>query len=147
GIWDDYQRLAGYYPQRPRPSTFPPLPQRVVFLSGRTEKCAEYLPTVLDAHLQPPYRASHLARIWNRLTAPGFQARPLDIFFLKTQARYRPIRYGDLCQVHRLGSRLLVQTRCGDFMTTGSLTALRIRLPMPLAPVRRGWLVNEAYDG
>jgi hypothetical protein len=117
-----------------------------VFLSGHAEKCTDHLDTVLDAHLQPPYRASRLAKIWNRLSDRDFTPRPLDFFFLKTHARYIPIRYSDLCQVQTFGRELWIETRHTEYRITTSLAAFQARLPIPLARVRRGWLVNEAYD-
>ena len=138
--WDDYQlwvRGGTRGEQKPR---------RVVFLSGRAEKCTDHLSTVLDAHLQPPYRASHLRKVWNRLSGPAAPIRSLDFFFLKTHARYVPVRYPDLYRVRRCRTHLEVQTRHGDYPTTGSLSGFQARLPIPLAHVRRGWLVNEAYE-
>src|SRR6185437_7582162 len=72
-VWDDYQRLRPLLPMSPR---------RVVFLSGRMEKCT-----------------AHLLRIWNKWMEPHFVPRPLDIFFVKSRARFEPVRYGDLRQV------------------------------------------------
>jgi len=134
-LWDDYQRVVSSLAARPR---------RVVFLSGRNEKCTTHLPLALDGHLQPPYRPGHLIRVWNRLSDPQFTPRPLDIFFVKSRARFEPVRYGDLRQVV-LQHGLEVQTRYGDYRTSGSLQAFQSRLPIPLALVRRGCLVNENY--
>jgi hypothetical protein len=137
GEWDAYQLMAARAAQKAR---------HVVFLSGRSEKCTRHLRFVLDGHLQPPYRASQVARICNRLSAPDFTARPLDFFFLKTKGRYIPIRYRDLQEVRRSWSKLHIKTRTADYETTGSLAAFQGRLPIPLTPVRRGLLVNEAFD-
>src|ERR1700722_2535044 len=132
--WDAYQHIAFASPLPP---------PRVVFLSGRAEKCTEHLPLVVDAHLQPPYNAGRLAKIWNRLTGPGFDPRPLDFFFLKNHALYETIRYRDLQQVRKVWGELRVQTRDMEYRMSGSLNAFQERLPIPLARVRRGWLVNE----
>ncbi len=56
--WDDYQLLA---------YTLPILPRRVVFLSGRNEKCTGHLASTVDGHLQPPYLAGPRAQVWHRL--------------------------------------------------------------------------------
>ena len=134
-VWDDYQQLVSSLPSRPR---------RVVFLSGRKEKCTAHLPLAVDGHLQPPYRNGHLIRIWNRLTDPQFIPRPLDIFFIKSRARFEPVRYGDLRQVVLEGG-LQVQTRDTDYRITGSLQAFQDRLPISLTLIRRGCLVNEGF--
>jgi DNA-binding LytR/AlgR family response regulator len=135
--WDEYQLLVARL-------THPPA--RVVFLSGRMEKCTGHLGFLLDAHLQPPYRASKVAKCWSKLLSPDLARRPLDFFFLKTQARYVPIRYSELKQVRRFYNELRIQTRATEYRITGSLAAFQARLPIPLARVRRGLLVNEAYE-
>jgi hypothetical protein len=134
-VWDDYQQLVSSLPSRPR---------RVVFLSGRNEKCTAHLASAVDGHLQPPYRNGHLIRVWNRLSDPQFVPRPLDIFFVKTRARFEPVRYGDLRQVV-LERGLEVQTRFEDYRISGSLQAFQSRLPIPLILIRRGVLVNEGF--
>jgi hypothetical protein len=134
--WDDYQRL--------RP-TLITSPGGVVFLSGRNEKCTAHLPLALDGHLQPPYRSGHLVRIWKRWMGAGFEARPLDIVFIKSRARFEPVRYGDISQVEVEGGGLRVQTRYADFRVSGSLQAFQDRLPVAMAMVRRGCLVNERF--
>jgi hypothetical protein len=134
--WDDYQLLAHSLPQ---------LPQRVVFLSGRNEKCTGHLASTVDGHLQPPYRAGHLAKIWNRMTDPYFIARPLDIFFIKCKARYQPVRYCDIREVSKESGQLRIETRDSEFLVAGSLQAFQERLPVPLAHTSRGCLVNEVY--
>lgn len=136
--WDDYQRLR---------ATLVHAPQRVVFLSGRNEKCTAHLSSALDGHLQPPYRPGNLVRIWNRWMGGGFIPRPLDIFFIKSRARFEPVRYGDIWQVEVEGSGLCVQTRHADYRVSGSLQAFQDRLPVPMSMVRRGCLVNECYVG
>ena len=135
-VWDDYQRL--------RPTLVAP-PLGVVFLSGRNEKCTAHLPLALDGHLQPPYRQGHLVRIWNRWMSAGFAFRPLDIVFIKSRARFEPVRYADIRQVDVEGSGLLVQTRNADFRVVGSLQAFQDRLPVAMSMVKRGCLVNERY--
>ncbi|HLI94133.1 MAG TPA: hypothetical protein VKU83_11000 [Puia sp.] len=134
--WDDFQRLRPLLLSAPR---------RVVFLSGRNEKCTAHLPLVLDSHLQPPYRSSHLVRAWNKWMDPLFIPRPLDIFFIKSRARFEAVRYGDLRQVEVEDGKLRLSTRHADYQVTGSLQAFRDRLPISLALVRRGCLVNEFY--
>ena len=135
-VWDDYQRL--------RPTLVSP-PGKVVFLSGRNEKCTAHLPLALDGHLQPPYRQGHLVRIWNRWMMAGFVSKPLDIVFIKSRARFEPVRYGDIRQVEVEGAGLLVMTRDGDYRVSGSLQAFQDRLPVEMSMVRRGCLVNERF--
>ena len=135
--WDDYQLLA---------HTLPSLPWRVVFLSGRNEKCTGHLASTVDGHLQPPYRAGHLAKIWNRMTDPYFTALPLDIFFIKCKARYQPVRYCDIREVSRESGQLLIDTRDAEYLVAGSLQAFQERLPIRLAHTSRGCLVNEVYE-
>jgi DNA-binding LytR/AlgR family response regulator len=135
--WDDYQQLAAEHKQTSR---------HIVFLSGRSEKCTGHLQFSLDAHLQPPYKASRLVKVWNRLTAPAFERRPLDIFFVKSRARYFPIRYGDLQEVERSAWTLKIKTRQAEYRITGTLTAFQARLPIPLNRSRGGVLSNEAYE-
>ena len=134
--WDDYQLLA---------HSLSHLPRRIVFLSGRNEKCTQHLALAVDGHLQPPYRAGHLAKIWNRMTDPYFTAMPLDIVFIKCKARYRPVRYCDIREVSRESGQLRIETRDADYLVAGSLQAFQERLPVPLAHTSRGCLVNEAY--
>ena len=133
-VWDDFQRL--------RP-TLVGVPGNVVFLSGRNEKCTAHLPVALDAHLQPPYRSGHLVRIWKRWMDPWFVRRPLDILFVKSRARFEPVRYSDIWQVEVESGALLVQTKHADFRVSGSLQAFQDRLPVVMTMVRRGCLVNE----
>jgi DNA-binding LytR/AlgR family response regulator len=135
-VWDDYQRL--------RP-TLITSPRGVIFLSGRNEKCTAHLSLALDGHLQPPYRSGHLVRIWNRWMDPSFVRRPLDILFVKSRARFEPVRYSDIWQVEVENGRLLVQTRHADYQVCGSLQAFQDRLPVSMAMVRRGCLVNEGF--
>jgi hypothetical protein len=135
--WDEYQLLVARLTHRPA---------RVVFLSGRMEKCTGHLGFMLDAHLQPPYLAGRVGKCWRWLQDAAAELRPLDFFFLKTQARYVLIRYRELKQVRRFYNELRIQTRETEYRTTGSLAAFQARLPIPLARVRRGLLVNEAYE-
>jgi DNA-binding LytR/AlgR family response regulator len=135
--WDDYQLLA---------HTLPSLPWRVVFLSGRNEKCTGHLASTVDGHLQPPYRSGHLAKIWNRMTDPYFTPLPLDIFFIKCRARYQPVRYCDIREVSRESGQVRIETRDAEYLVTGSLQAFQERLPVQLAHTSRGCLVNEAYQ-
>lgn len=137
-MWDEFQRL--------RPLLLPS-PRRVVFLSGRNEKCTAHLPLALDGHMQPPYRSGHLARIWNRWMGAGFLARPLDIVFIKSRARFEPVRYCDIWQVEVEGGGLRVQTRDADYRVSGSLQAFQDRLPVTMTMVRRGCLVNACFAG
>jgi DNA-binding LytR/AlgR family response regulator len=134
--WDDYQRL--------RP-TLIHAPEGVVFLSGRNEKCTAHLTLTLDGHMQPPYRSGHLVRIWNRWMDPGFVARPLDILFVKSRARFVPVRYSDIWQVEVESGGLRVLTRHEDYRVSGSLQAFQDRLPVMMTMVRRGCLVNERF--
>jgi DNA-binding LytR/AlgR family response regulator len=119
---------------------------KVVFLSGRADKCTSHLESILDAHLQPPYRASRLAKAFKKLSGPDFTPQPLDFFFLKTHARYTPIRYEDLVQVERRRRDLLIETRQTEYRITSTLAAFQNRLPIPLSRVRRGKLINEQYN-
>lgn len=135
-VWDDFQRLRPLLPSTPR---------RVVFLSGRNEKCTAHLPLVLDSHLRPPFRPAHLVRTWNKWMDALFIPRPLDIFFVKSHARFEAVRYGDLRQVEVECGKLRLVTRHADYQVTGSLQAFQDRLPIALALVRRGCLVNEFY--
>ena len=135
--WDDYQLLA---------YSLPILPRRVVFLSGRNEKCTGHLASAVDGHLQPPYRAGHLAKIWNKMTDTYFIPLPLDIFFIKCKARYQPVRYCDIREVSRESGQLRIETRDGEYLVAGSLQAFQERLPVPLAHTSRGCLVNETYQ-
>jgi DNA-binding LytR/AlgR family response regulator len=136
-VWDDYQLTA---------HTLPILPRRVVFLSGRNEKCTGHLATTVDGHLQPPYRAGHVAKIWSRMTDPYFTPLPLDIFFIKCRARYQPVRYCDIREVSRESGQLRIETRDAEYLVAGSLQAFQARLPVRLAHTSRGCLVNEAYE-
>jgi DNA-binding LytR/AlgR family response regulator len=135
--WDDYQLLA---------YTLPNLPRRVIFLSGRNEKCTGHLALAVDGHLQPPYRAGHLAKIWNRMTDLYFTARPLDIVFIKCKARYQPVRYCDIREVIKESGQLRIETRDTEYLVAGSLQAFQERLPVQLAHTSRGCLVNETYQ-
>jgi hypothetical protein len=135
-LWDDYQRL--------RPTLFGAL-RGVIFLSGRKEKCTAHLSLALDGHLQPPYRSGHLVRIWNRWMDPHFVRMPLDVLFVKSRARFEPVRYNDISQVEVEGGGLLVQTRDRDYRVSGSLQAFQERLPVAMTMVRRGCLVNEVF--
>jgi DNA-binding LytR/AlgR family response regulator len=137
-MWDDFQRLRPLLLASPR---------RVVFLSGRNEKCTAHLPLALDGHMQPPYRAGHLVRIWNLWMGAGFSARPLDIVFIKSRARFEPVRYCDIWQVEVEGGGLRVQTRDADYRVSGSLQAFQDRLPETMSMVRRGCLVNACFAG
>lgn len=144
--WDDYQQVTYHNKhQTEQRARCPDLP-RIVFLSGRAEKRTDHLGEVLDAHLQAPYRATRLTKIIRTVFSPDFTPRPLDIFFLKHQARSIPIRYPDLYQVQTLGRELWIETRRAEYRITGTLSAFACRLPIPLARVRRGWLVNELYE-
>ncbi|HEV2354973.1 MAG TPA: hypothetical protein VGR89_12060 [Puia sp.] len=134
--WDDFQRVRPFLARAPR---------QVVFVSGRYEKCTGHLSLLLDSHLQPPYRSGHLVRIWNKWKDPLFIPRPLDLFFIKSRARFEVVRYGDLRQVDVEHGRLRLSTRHADYHVTGSLQSFRDRLPISLALVRRGGLVNEFY--
>jgi DNA-binding LytR/AlgR family response regulator len=138
--WDDYQRLV--FTHQPCTHVY----TRVIFLSGRAEKRTDHLHLDLDAHLQPPHRAGRLAKVWNKLSDPDFTPQPLDFFFLKVQARYIPIRYPDLYQVQRFGRECWIETRQTEYRITANLSAFQARLPIPLTRIRRGWLVNEAYQ-
>ena len=148
--WDDYQLLTYGPPASvlaaPRVHTGRYAYTRVIFPSGRNEKRTEHRRLDLDAHLQPPFRATRLAKIWAKLSNHAFTPRPLDFFFLKHQARYITIRYPDLYQVHRLGRELWIENRHAEYHITSSLAAFQVRLPIPLSTLRRGWLVNEAYE-
>jgi DNA-binding LytR/AlgR family response regulator len=135
-LWDDYQRLR---------QTLFVSPRGVVFLSGRNEKCTAHLSLALDGHLQPPYRGGHLVRIWNRWLDPHFVPRPLDILFVKSRARFEPVRYSDIWQVEVEGGGLRVQTRHTDYRVSGSLQAFQDRLPVTMTLIRRGCLVNERF--
>lgn len=135
-LWDDYQWL--------RP-TLLASPRGVVFLSGRNEKCTAHLSLALDGHLRPPYRSGHLVRVWNRWMDPHFVRRPLDILFVKSRARFEPVRYSDIWQVEVEGGGLLVQTRQRDYRVSGSLQAFQERLPVTMTMVRRGCLVNQGF--
>jgi DNA-binding LytR/AlgR family response regulator len=135
-LWDDYQRLL---------PTLVAAPRGVIFLSGRNEKCTAHLPLALDGHLQPPYRPGQLLRIWNRWMDPQFVRRPLDILFVKSRARFEPVRYSDIWQVEVENGKLRVQTRHADYRVSGSLQAFQDRLPVTMAMVRRGCLVNEGF--
>jgi hypothetical protein len=135
-VWDEFARLRPLLMASPR---------RVVFLSGRNEKCTAHLSLALDGHLQPPYRQGHLTRVWNRWMGAGFLPRPLDIVFIKSRARFEPVRYGDIWQVEVEGGGLLVQTRHADYRVSGSLQAFQDRLPMVMSMVRRGCLVNACF--
>ncbi|HUB59644.1 MAG TPA: hypothetical protein VL978_03015 [Puia sp.] len=137
-VWDDYQRL--------RP-TLIRSPKGVVFLSGRNEKCTAHLASAVDGHLQPPYRPGHLVRIWNRWLGAGFTPRPLDVLFVKSRARFEPVRYGDIWQVEVDGGGLRVRTRDAEYRVSGSLQAFQERLPVRMTMVRRGCLVNECLVG
>jgi DNA-binding LytR/AlgR family response regulator len=137
-MWDDFQRLRPLLLSSPR---------RVVFLSGRNEKCTAHLQLALDGHMQPPYRSGHLARIWNRWMGAGFLARPLDIVFIKSRARFEPVRYCDIWQVEVEGGGLRVQTIDADYRVSGSLQAFQDRLPVTMTMVRRGCLVNACFAG
>ena len=75
-----------------------------------------------------------------------FTPQPLDFIFLKNKSRYLPVRYSDLKQVRRVFHELHIQTRQAEYIITGSLPAFQARLPIPLVRVRRGLLVNEAFD-
>jgi DNA-binding LytR/AlgR family response regulator len=135
-VWDDFQRL--------RPTLVGAGP-RVIFLSGRNEKCTAHLSQAVDAHMQPPYRSGHLVRIWNRWMDARFVERPLDIFFIKSRARFEPVRYGDLQQVEVENGKLRLQTRHAEYSVSGSLLAFQERLPVSLTMIRRGCLVNEGF--
>ena len=135
-LWDDYQRLRPVLMHAPR---------GVVFLSGRNEKCTAHLSLALDGHLQPPYRSGHLVRIWNLWMDPHFVRRPLDILFVKSRARFEPVRYCDIWQVEVEGGGLQVQTRHADYRVSGSLQAFQDRLPVTMTMIRRGCLVNERF--
>jgi DNA-binding LytR/AlgR family response regulator len=137
-VWDDYQRL--------RP-TMIRAAKGVVFLSGRNEKCTAHLASAVDGHLQPPYRLGHLVRIWNRWLGAGFMPRPLDVFFVKSRARFEPVRYSDIWQVEVDSGGLRLQTRDAEFRVSGSLQAFQDRLPVTMTMVRRGCLVNECFVG
>jgi DNA-binding LytR/AlgR family response regulator len=137
-VWDDYQRL--------RP-TMIRAAKGVVFLSGRNEKCTAHLASAVDGHLQPPYRSGHLVRIWNRWLGAGFMPRPLDVFFVKSRARFEPVRYSDIWQVEVDSGGLRLQTRDAEFRVSGSLQAFQDRLPVTMTMVRRGCLVNECFVG
>jgi DNA-binding LytR/AlgR family response regulator len=137
-VWDDYQRL--------RP-TMIRAAKGVVFLSGRNEKCTAHLASAVDGHLQPPYRSGHLVRIWNRWLGAGFMPRPLDVFLVKSRARFEPVRYSDIWQVEVDSGGLRLQTRDAEFRVSGSLQAFQDRLPVTMTMVRRGCLVNECFVG
>lgn len=135
-VWDDFQRLRPMLVGGPR---------GVIFLSGRNEKCTAHLASAVDAHLQPPYRPGHLVRIWNRWLSAGFTPRPLDVLFVKSRARFEPVRYNDICRVEVEGGGLRIQTRDAEYRVSGSLQAFQDRLPVTMTMVRRGCLVNECF--
>jgi hypothetical protein len=135
--WDEVQKLALGLPRRPR---------RVVFLSGRRDKGTGSLDRLLDAQLKTPYLPEHLTRIWDRLSSPTYQPQPLDFFFLRVNGQLTTVRYGDLRRVEREGELLRIETRAGDYVITSNLQQFQARLPIQLAVVRPGRLVNEAYD-
>jgi hypothetical protein len=134
--WDSYQSLAGQLDR---------LPRHVVFLSGRNEKNTGHLATVVDAHLQPPYRAGRVAKVWDRLSDIRFVPRPLDIFFVRSGGRWTPVRYCDLRQVRRENRQLQVDTLHAEYRITESLLAFQSRLPVALTPSNCGGLINEAF--
>jgi hypothetical protein len=134
--WDSYQSLAGRLDRRP---------SRIVFLSGRNERNTGHLATMVDAHLQPPYRAGRVAKIWDRLSDVHFVARPLDIFFVRSEGRWAPVRYCDLREVRRQNRQLQIDTRDAEYRITESLLAFQSRLRLPLTPSGCGGLVNEAF--
>jgi DNA-binding LytR/AlgR family response regulator len=130
--WDDYQKVAPLLPKPPR---------HVVFLSGRMEKCTQFLAVEVDFHLQPPYTGKALATCLGRMTHPFFTPRPLDFFFLRVNCRYRVVPYWSLQTVECKGNYLEVRTDRDKYLVAGSLAQFQRRMPVTFSRVGRGLLV------
>lgn len=116
----------------------------VIFLSGRYEKCTQKLQEKLDFYLKPPYRASRLAAVLQRVGDPSFRRRTLDLFFLKADYRFEPIYFSDLLYVQgNGGATIRVLTSAGDFRIAGTLGAFERRLPIPWQRANRSILVAQ----
>jgi DNA-binding LytR/AlgR family response regulator len=130
--WDDFLEHRAHFPRGPL---------TVVFVSGVGEKCTRHLAGEVDFHLQPPYRASHLAAIVRRRASPDFESRPLDFFFLKVLCRHHAIPFSQLRQVRAHGHLITIQTVDDEYTVPGSLTQFQHRLRVPSERVSRGVLV------
>jgi DNA-binding LytR/AlgR family response regulator len=131
-LWDDYQKTVGFLPSPPR---------LVVFLSGRTEKCAHFLQGEVDFHLQPPYGRAALAACLERMASPFFTPRSLQFFFLRVNCRYHAVPYGSLQNVMSKGNYLKVRTDQAEYLIVGSLASFQQRMPITFLRVARGVLV------
>jgi DNA-binding LytR/AlgR family response regulator len=131
-LWDDYQKIVGFLQNPPR---------LVVFLSGRTEKCTEFLPREVDFHLQPPYSRATLAACLDRMLSPFFKPRALQFFFLRVNCRFHAVPYGSLQSVVSKGNYLTVRTDRDEYQIVGSLANFQRRLPIGFARVGRGIMV------
>jgi DNA-binding LytR/AlgR family response regulator len=131
--WDEYRMIA-------RDLSRPPA--TIVFLSGQCEKCAAYLSTELDFHLQPPYYSASIDRLFARRSDPAFQPRPLDFFFLKNKCRYQVIYFSTVQTIHAKGRSVTIQTDTDEYTITGSLSRLQERLPPLFHRINRNWLIN-----
>ncbi len=135
--WDDYQRL--------RP-TMIGAPKRVVFLSGRNEKCT--------AHLATGIGRTFAAAI--PVGAPGAHLEPLDgPGICSAAAGYcclsRAGRGSSLCGMETSGRWRWRMGDCGCrrgmriIASAEVLLAFQERLPVTMTMVRRGCLVNERF--
>jgi DNA-binding LytR/AlgR family response regulator len=135
--WDDYRKVAPLLPH---------LPERIVFLSGRTDKCTANLPNEVDAHLQPPYKASHVRKCLQRFADPVFRPRSQAFFFLRVDCHFHAIPLDSLQWVRTRGHQLIIQTDKERYEVFGTLDQLQQRLPVYFTRVGRGLLIAKYTD-
>jgi DNA-binding LytR/AlgR family response regulator len=134
--WDEYRNRTAFIRQRPA---------RVIFLSGRGEKCTQDLSNEVDFHLQPPYRKSSVGKVVRRLTDPTTTLRSLDVLLLRVACRFRAIPIERLQSVRSRRGFLEIETDYGIYVVAGSLTEFQQRLPPSFTRVKRGLLVNAVF--
>jgi len=137
GEWDNYRKVAPLLPHAP---------ERIVFLSGRTDKCTANLSGEVDAHLQPPYRASHVRKCIQRFADPEFRPRSHAFFFLRVDCRYHAIPLDSLQWVRTRGHKLIIQTDTERYEVFGTLDKLQQRLPVSFTRAGRGLLIAKFTD-
>ena len=120
-------------------------PAHIVFLSGRSDKCAQHLPRDVDFHLQPPYRLEELTAVFELLVNPYFVARPLDFFFLRVNCRYHLIYFSTLRTIESKDGFITINTTSDSFTVAGGLAQFQKRLPIRLNRAGRSLLIANPF--
>jgi DNA-binding LytR/AlgR family response regulator len=120
GAWDAYRAMA-------IGSSGAPLP--VIFLSGRREKCTPHVAGQVDFHLQPPYKAGALRKLFRQLGDPAWTRQSLDFLFIRSLCRYYAIAFSELRQIEARSGGLILETETKEIWLPGTLDQVQERLP------------------